>query len=90
MITPKVMYPAAKPAPGSAGKTAYWRWQKPIIDLAKCTKCGLCWVYCPDSAYRFEDDGYPIVLYDWCKGCGICAVECPTKAIRMVDEYAEE
>jgi len=86
---PKVIYPATKPAPGSAGKTAYWRWQKPIIDLNKCTRCGLCWVYCPDSAYTFDEDGYPVILYDWCKGCGICAVECPVDAIRMVDEYAE-
>lgn len=82
-----VVYPVSKPSPGAAGKTAHWRWQKPVIDYGKCTRCGLCWAYCPDSAYKFNDDGYPIVLYDWCKGCGICAHECPVDAIEMVGEY---
>lgn len=67
-------------------KTGAWRVLKPIIDSKKCNKCGLCQVYCPDSAVRKMENGYFEVDYDYCKGCGICANECPTKAIEMVTE----
>lgn len=82
-----ILFPVAPPGKGAAGKTSTWRWQKPIIDYGKCTRCGLCWIYCPEPAFTINDDGYPIIDYDWCKGCGICFEECPVDAIRMVGEY---
>jgi pyruvate ferredoxin oxidoreductase gamma subunit len=61
-----------------------WSNFKPIIDLDKCTKCMICFVYCPDSAITIDSDSkYPIVDYGACKGCNICFTECPPKAIAM-------
>ena len=67
-------------------QTGNWReGQKPVIDPDKCTQCGICELYCPDSAVRVEGDRYVIDL-NYCKGCGICEHECPADAIHMVDE----
>lgn len=76
--------------PGSSVqcKTGGWRMFRPVYDQAKCSKCGLCWVYCPDMAILIKEDGFCDFDLDYCKGCGICAKECPTKAIVMVEEGA--
>jgi len=70
--------------PGSSekNKTGAWRALRPVIDYEKCTKCGICWVYCPDNAIGKNLK----VDYDYCKGCGICSSVCPVKAIKMVKE----
>ena len=72
--------------PTSLGSTASWRTQRPIILLAKCTKCGVCWKFCPDVAVEWDEAGHPTISEEHCKGCGICAHECPTDAIRMERE----
>jgi pyruvate ferredoxin oxidoreductase delta subunit len=74
--------------PGSSVqyKTGEWRTLRPMLDKSKCTKCALCWVYCPDMAITIGEDGFPICDLDYCKGCGICAEECSLKAITMVEE----
>ena len=74
--------------PGSASQyqTGSWRSERPIIDLDKCNKCGLCYIFCPDAAIEMNDEGYPEVNLFYCKGCGICSAECPTKAITQVEE----
>lgn len=72
--------------PGSSARyeTGSWRSSRPEVDPAKCTACGICWLYCPEPSivkgkpYRID--------YRYCKGCGICAHECPVKAIKMVPE----
>lgn len=64
--------------------TGEWAVFQPKIDESKCIKCGLCWMYCPDSVYRWDGESVPVPDLDHCKGCGICEVECPTKAIQMV------
>jgi pyruvate ferredoxin oxidoreductase delta subunit len=70
-------------------KTGDWRALRPVIDQNKCTKCLLCWLFCPEMAILW--DGSKVqVNYDYCKGCGICAHECPVKAISMVPEYEGE
>ncbi|MCX6695898.1 MAG: 4Fe-4S binding protein [Candidatus Altiarchaeota archaeon] len=67
-------------------KTGGWRAMRPVTDHAKCTGCGICWVYRPDAS-RFKDkDGKYDVVLDYCKGCGICADVCPVKCITMVAE----
>jgi len=40
----------SKPTLGAAGKTGTWRVFKPVVDKDKCNQCGLCEMYCPDSA----------------------------------------
>jgi 2-oxoacid:acceptor oxidoreductase delta subunit (pyruvate/2-ketoisovalerate family) len=78
--------PLSCPTVGSMGKTGSWRIFRPGIAYSKCTRCTLCWVYCPDAAITREEDDSPRIDYDYCKGCGICANECPTKAITMKRE----
>lgn len=63
-------------------KTGGWRTFKPVINKAKCIKCGKCWVNCPDIAVYKKGDFF-YVNYDYCKGCGICASVCPVKCIAM-------
>jgi 2-oxoacid:acceptor oxidoreductase delta subunit (pyruvate/2-ketoisovalerate family) len=63
-------------------KTGEWRFQKPVITREKCTRCGLCFVFCPTNAIREREDAYEADL-ETCKGCGICAHECHAGAITM-------
>jgi len=78
--------PLSWPTVGSMGKTGSWRTFRPEINYSKCTRCTLCWVYCPDAAITRGEDDSPKIDYDYCKGCGICANECPTKCITMKRE----
>jgi len=74
--------------PGSASqyRTGDWRSQKPIFDLEKCIKCGLCYIYCPEGCISQNAEGdFKADMY-YCKGCGICARECPKDVITMVEE----
>jgi len=72
--------------PSESIRTAGWRTFRPVIDRGKCTKCAVCWKFCPDVAIAIGEDGYPVVRLDYCKGCGICAEECRPLAIEMVQE----
>ncbi|MEM3404264.1 MAG: 4Fe-4S binding protein [Nitrososphaeria archaeon] len=76
----------SEPAEGVAGKTGSWRLKRPVIDNARCIRCLICWIYCPDDTISIKEDGSVSVDYDYCKGCGICAQECPVKAITMMEE----
>lgn len=74
--------------PGSASqyRSGDWRSQRPIFNLEKCIKCGICYIFCPDACVNQKEDGFFDADLYYCKGCGICAAECPTKAITMVEE----
>ncbi|HEY7589090.1 MAG TPA: 4Fe-4S binding protein [Thermoplasmata archaeon] len=72
--------------PSDVIKTASWRTFRPVIHLVKCTKCNVCWKFCPDNAIGFDGDGFPVIRLDYCKGCAICAEECKPRAIEMVKE----
>jgi len=61
--------------------TGGWRTERPVIELAKCKRCFLCYLYCPEAALRLDAEDFPHVDYDHCKGCMICYEECPTDAI---------
>jgi pyruvate ferredoxin oxidoreductase gamma subunit len=61
-----------------------WSNFKPVIEYDGCTKCMICYVYCPDSAFTIDSRGYPVIDYDACKGCNICKTECPPKVISLV------
>lgn len=74
--------------PGSADQyeTGDWRSQRPVHDNSKCNKCGLCFIYCPESCVEQLEDGLYEVNLFYCKGCGICAHECAKDAITMIEE----
>ena len=55
--------------------------ERPVIELAKCKRCFLCYLYCPEAAMRLDAENFPHVDYEHCKGCMICYEECPTEAI---------
>ena len=55
---------------------------KPVIDLKKCTGCGLCAKNCRFSAIKMVK-GKPKVNFFLCEGCGACEVICPERAIKL-------
>lgn len=55
----------------------------PVWDKDLCSRCALCYVYCPDAAISRQKDGYFEADSDLCKGCGICHRECWFGAISM-------
>ena len=67
-------------------KTGHWRTFRPVVDLKKCKKCGICEKFCPDSCIVVSKDKGAIVNYDYCKGCMICMHECPFNAIEQQNE----
>jgi len=69
-------------------RTGGWRAERPVRDADVCTQCLLCWVFCPDSAIRVEDEKLAVDTFDLdhCKGCGVCANICPVEAITMENE----
>ena len=54
-----------------------------------CNHCGTCFVFCPDAAIGWDDQG-PVFDYDYCKGCGICSVECSGHVLAFVREKGDE
>ena len=59
---------------------------KPVIDPAKCVRCGLCVEACPvpGKALRFRDgdrERPPVYAYDRCVRCYCCHEMCPNRAI---------
>ncbi len=79
----KAYRPISWPQKGVAGETGSWRSHRPVVDAQKCTKCQLCWIYCPEASIDRETI---TIDYTYCKGCGICATECPRRAIKMEKE----
>ncbi len=75
-------------APGNAEarQTGAWRLERPEIDYDQCTRCGLCFVHCPDGAIALDEKGYPIIDYQHCKGCMICLEQCRPHAISAKKE----
>lgn len=64
-----------------------WRMFRPVVDKDKCIGCKFCWVYCPETAYAWnEEENKPVIEYRKCKGCQICVNECPVKAIEWKRE----
>ena len=85
----KKIHPIVRPVDGIAGSTKEWRSCRPKVDLNKCTKCGVCWLYCPDDCIEVNDKGYPEIVDVYCKGCMICSAVCAVKAIEEEFERDE-
>lgn len=75
--------PLSTPSDSGFGDSGTWRIYRPMIDKDKCTKCAICWLYCPENCIKLDSDNTPEVNLAHCKGCGICAKECPIKGIVM-------
>jgi len=68
-------------------KTGLWRSFRPVVDYERCHRCGwICGSFCPDSAIRINEQGFPQIDYDHCKGCMICMAQCPSHAIAAISE----
>jgi pyruvate ferredoxin oxidoreductase gamma subunit len=78
------------PATSELRHTDGWRVYRPVIDLAHCTRCFLCFALCPEGAVHLDTANYPVIDYDHCKGCLVCAAECPPKVISEVREVRHD
>lgn len=67
-----------------SGKVSFRNF-RPVIDYSKCNKCGRCWMFCPDMAFKQNKKGYFDNLPAYCKGCGLCVKVCPQNCIKMVE-----
>jgi pyruvate ferredoxin oxidoreductase delta subunit len=62
-----------------------WRVFTPEIDQNTCIGCKNCWIFCPETAFEWNENiNRPSLRYNACKGCGICTNECPVDCIEMV------
>lgn len=57
--------------------------KKAVIDLAKCTDCGMC-----EKACRFCAIGDHMINHVLCDGCGVCAYVCPGNAITLEERVS--
>jgi 2-oxoacid:acceptor oxidoreductase delta subunit (pyruvate/2-ketoisovalerate family) len=71
--------------------TGSWRTERPDVDFARCSKCGLCAQHCPAGVIELRKEDEHCVFIEWytCKGCGICADVCPKQCISMIPEIAD-
>lgn len=64
--------------------TGAWSMERPVLaDI--CSACGVCALFCPESAMRREN-GEMVIDYLYCKGCGICEVVCPVHGAIAMEE----
>ena len=56
----------------------------PVVDAAKCTRCGTCSRTCRFGAVLSFGKAPP-VFSELCHGCGACVMACPEKALCEVD-----
>jgi len=54
------------------------------VNSLLCERCGLCGGRCYFGAFRFREDGVPVIRPDHCVGCGLCASHCAHDAIQLV------
>ncbi|MBI2446464.1 MAG: 2-oxoacid:acceptor oxidoreductase family protein [Parcubacteria group bacterium] len=74
-----------------ADASAMWQWllkRRAIPHLTQpdehCTKCNLCYLFCPKRAIETNASGAYIIDEEKCNYCGICVTLCPRNAIAMI------
>lgn len=67
-----------------------WQWSQksratPYLTQPdeRCTKCNLCYLFCPKRAIEISAETRYIIYEEKCNYCGICAAICPRGAITM-------
>lgn len=57
----------------------------PVINIKKCSKCGICAEICTMDVFSHEKKGIiPIVKYpDECWHCRACIMDCKAEAILL-------
>ncbi|MCK4547118.1 MAG: 4Fe-4S binding protein [Candidatus Eisenbacteria sp.] len=68
----------------SKGTVTLMRSFRAEVNSLLCERCGLCGRFCHFGAFRFNDDGVPVIDADRCVGCGLCASQCAHDAIKLV------
>jgi len=64
-------------------KHEFWSGQVAVIDVEKCTQCGVCQEHCRFAAIKdFNVDAIS------CEGCSFCSHICPAEAITMKENMA--
>lgn len=76
-----------------ADGTPEWQWlakNKSVPHLTqpneRCTKCNLCYLFCPKRAIEVTANGMYVIYEKKCNYCGICVTLCPRHAIAMVTQ----
>jgi MinD superfamily P-loop ATPase len=62
----------------------------PLIDVEKCTNCGLCVDVCTCGALVWTDSGIEVVAVEDCGWCTMCELVCPYGAITCPFEIVIE
>ena len=58
-------------------------WLLPLIDMERCTGCGLCVERCPGGVVEMADARPAVRRPEACTYCGDCEALCPTEAIAL-------
>jgi dissimilatory sulfite reductase (desulfoviridin) alpha/beta subunit len=58
----------------------FWGVVEPVVDLQKCTGCGICVKACKVDAIAIKDRK-AVIEHNKCKGCMDCILACPFDAI---------
>lgn len=76
-----------------ADASPMWQWlskSRAIPYLTQpdehCTKCNLCYLFCPKRAIEATADGMYVIYEKKCNYCGICVTLCPRDAIAMITQ----
>ncbi len=74
--------PKSAPVLSSKGTITGRRDMFAMVDMSRCTRCGICIDVCPVLAISYKNDGTAINR-EVCIGCGQCVHACPKDAIYL-------
>ena len=57
----------------------------PVVDVEKCTGCGLCVKVCPSLVFKLDEKKSTIIRGEGCNACGQCWAVCPEEAVSQQD-----